>query len=299
MTRPCLMHGAFRITSEIPCCRTVMWFVIDRWAVYRAACKSTGDLFFGAKLIGVVFGLLLALIFQTSGVGDGPSTDGGDRRVTGIGNPKEVTIGQGPIEDQDDDLLKQFERSLVPLRLKYVPAWQGRDHCGLNCLYALLRLESANISYDRLSELAGPVPPGGFNMAQLKEIAKKAGTDVRIVKGDISRLSEVPPPAIIHYGQPNAAGHFICLVSRREEGFACLDGTSGASFNIGGKSGRPLAAVARQASGYLLLPADPVLSSAYLTAIRWAIRCAASLAAFVVIIRLLAARRAVLNFFRT
>ena len=158
----------------------------------------------------------------------------------------------------DDDLLEQFKRSKVPMRFSSPPSWRGGEMCGLNCLYLLLKLTVTNVpslSYDALYRSAGPVPSGGFNMAQLKQIARKWGAELSVIQGDPLRLAELPPPVIVHLGEPDRPGHFVCLVQNQGKVLLFADGTTGGQFTVGDEGTHTVAGLARQASGFMLVPA--------------------------------------------
>lgn len=153
------------------------------------------------------------------------------------------------------DLFAAFKKDNVPVSFANRPLWQGRERCGLNCLYAVLRLCTPGVSYERLERIAGPVPQGGFTLAQLQEIGTRAGADVVAVKGDISRLTELEPPVIVHFGEIEQSGHFVCYARRDSGTMIFLDGTSGTEFTVGGENpSRTITSVLRQASGYMLMP---------------------------------------------
>lgn len=169
-----------------------------------------------------------------------------------------------------DDLLKQFEKSNVPAAFANKPTWQGIDLCGLNCLYVVLRLSAFGTSYTDLRRLAGTVPKGGFNMSQLKAIAEKAKVEVDVIRGDPARIKEMQPPVIVHMGEPDQVGHFICFVRRAGDALVFADGTTGGEFTVGQDGAHPLSGITRRASGYMLVPSRQPRSAR--AAWRWILR---------------------------
>jgi hypothetical protein len=182
--------------------------------------------------------LLLTLLFLQAAIGT-----------------KTAMAGEPVGSDAKDDgsILKKFEQSNVPAAFETQPKWQQPDRCGLNCLYALIRLVEPGITYESIQSRAGKPPPGGFTMSELVSIAGKVGVRVLMIKGDPNRLRDLEPPVILHLGDPSHSGHFICYVRRHGDNFIMADGTSGTQYVVGGEH-HPLAVLTREASGYMLVP---------------------------------------------
>lgn len=154
------------------------------------------------------------------------------------------------------DVMQQFKIEDVPVENSNIPHWYGRDRCGLNCLYAFLQLSGVNVAYSELESAAGPVPKDGFTLSKLQELSNRFGCNAQVLKGDVSQVSRLTPPVIIHFGHPDAKGHFTCFAKKNGQSFLLLDGTSGGMLNYRSDSaGRDLSRLLRNASGYIMAPA--------------------------------------------
>ena len=154
---------------------------------------------------------------------------------------------------ENTDLFEAFKKDGVPVKLESQPTWAGKNKCGLNALYAFLRLSGNHISYSKLVELAGKVPEQGYNLEQLEAIAEKAGTGVAMLKGSMSEFSRQSPPILVHFGEPGITGHFVCYAKSEGGVMVFLDGTSGATFTIGDVNTQGYSNFLRSASGYMLV----------------------------------------------
>jgi len=161
------------------------------------------------------------------------------------------------IEPKDSDLFHEFKEAGIPLRFDALPSWQGKDRCGLNCVYAMLRLNHVRISYRDLEQKAGPVPTGGFNMQKLKELCESCGFPVEVIHGSISHALRLDPPLILHIGNLESPGHFMCVASHANGSYVLLDGTSGTIKSYSNGTGvNSIASLERASSGYFLVPKD-------------------------------------------
>jgi len=155
----------------------------------------------------------------------------------------------------DKALDEIFVRDGVPCNIGRLAAWQGRDRCGLNCVYALLARSGKPVSYEALERRAGPIPKGGLSFAQMQELAEECGLECKIIEGSVTELGKLPPPAIVHLGNVDHSGHFVCYIANNNVSLTFLDGSSGGTFEAGISSGRSLDAMSRIASGFILVPA--------------------------------------------
>jgi hypothetical protein len=184
---------------------------------------------------------------------DEPTVVGSGIKVIGPGaraiipKPKEETL-------PSESFSSIFAKDEVPCRFEVSPSWQGPDRCGLNCLFAMLNLTGRAVSYNKLSEQAGPIPKGGLSAEQMMRLAEHFGLKCMLLKGDITELDSLKPPAIVHIGDLDRPGHFICYYSHSGDALLFIDGTSGGTFTAGNMQGRSLESLARKSSGYMIVP---------------------------------------------
>jgi len=212
-------------------------------------CQSLRQLFYCFCAVG--YGLTAAAVYAQKD----PNIDGTGPRVRGPGArvlpavPRDETL-------IDDSLSSLFERDRVPCSFEVLPSWQGRDHCGLNCVFALLTLAGRPVTYPTLSARAGTIPKGGLSLEQMLQLTEDFGLRCVLITGDVRELGKLKPPAIIHLGDVDRPGHFVCYYANQGDRLQFIDGTSGGTFEAGNSVGRSLDSLARWSSGYMLVPSS-------------------------------------------
>lgn len=87
------------------------------------------------------------------------------------------------------------------------------DDCGLACL-AMILLYAGRSSAVRELDLV-PVPPGGFSLLDLKDLARSHGLEARVVVVDPPALRNISSPCILHTVTPMQEHHFeVCYGGR-------------------------------------------------------------------------------------
>ena len=181
---------------------------------------------------------------------EGPPVQGPGAKATPLVASEDTSV-------RVQSLAELMKRDQVPCQFPALPDWQHPDYCGINCLYAFLNLGGTPVDYGVLRTTVGQVPPGGLSIQRLCEVATSFGATCEVVQGSLEDIRENGPPAIVHLGDLERPGHFVCYYSSSEHGMHLLDGTTGASVLAGKDRGQSLAAIARQASGYFLISRRP------------------------------------------
>lgn len=105
--------------------------------------------------------------------------------------------------------------------------WRSEMHCGVNCLYVLLRSLGTNVTYDRLCEQTA-LGPDGTSMAELARVSGSYGVPLVAVRSGPDGIDQWPLPAIVHQQRVmSSTGHFILLVGYNGDVFSVLDSTTG------------------------------------------------------------------------
>ncbi|HUE72086.1 MAG TPA: cysteine peptidase family C39 domain-containing protein [Pirellulaceae bacterium] len=96
-------------------------------------------------------------------------------------------------------------------------SWSQPGRCGVNCLYAMLRLAGRDVTY---SELCSTVPSDqtrGSNLADLESAAKRYGVSAHTRKVSTSKIPELVPPFILHMelADVSGSGHFVTVYNMR------------------------------------------------------------------------------------
>lgn len=121
-----------------------------------------------------------------------------------------------------------IEASNVPCNLGGPAAWQSVDYCGINCAYLILKSKEIDIKYNELVKAVKEIPKGGLSLLQVKELCEKFGLICTICKDETGGLESIEPPAILHLGEPESPGHFVCYYKKfKGRGFQIVDGTTG------------------------------------------------------------------------
>ncbi|EEM0289059.1 ATP-binding cassette domain-containing protein, partial [Salmonella enterica subsp. enterica serovar Sandiego] len=120
------------------------------------------------------------------------------------------------------------------------------NECGLACLAMLAETQGVITTLDELRNIF-PRSKNGSSLYDLIEISKKLGLDCVPVQYSIEELSEIPLPAILHYGE----GHYVLLVYRKGKHVCVLNPAVGnqlLTYN----------ALKKNISGYALILSNPV-----------------------------------------
>jgi ABC-type bacteriocin/lantibiotic exporter with double-glycine peptidase domain len=137
-------------------------------------------------------------------------------------------------------------------------------YCGVNSMYALLRLLGAQVSYQEM-EAELPVGPAGSTLKDMREVACRHGVAARVVRATPEQLWRCELPVIAHLEKNStddfdnqSRGHFVVLVQADSQFVRYIDGTSGFVKTTSADE------FVRQWSGLLLVPAPSAWSSVYL-----------------------------------
>lgn len=159
--------------------------------------------------------------------------------------------------DRDiETVVDQCVRDNVPCKFPKTVSWQKHNRCGLNSVYLMIRLMGGHVSYPDLERAAGSMPPDGLSLSQMVSLAKEFGLDCEVVYGPPESIAELSPPAVIHLGDPEKSGHYVCYYHKQlnPRAYRFVDGTSGALFDVSAESPSTLSSFGRDASGYAMIP---------------------------------------------
>ena len=123
--------------------------------------------------------------------------------------------------------------------------WRNPRRCGVNCLYAYLRLHGSQI---QMSELITSIPIGekGSSLKALKDASRLGHFDSMVVKTTPHDIQRFSLPAIAHID--SREGHYVLILRAGTGNVTVADMTSG---KVETKS---LDLFAQNWSGYLLVP---------------------------------------------
>jgi hypothetical protein len=132
--------------------------------------------------------------------------------------------------------------------------------CGHNCLFMLLRLRGADVSYDKV---LGQVPehPLGASLWELKQGAYRLGVRTRVIRCSLDQLATASSqaPVIVHFlryhKKVSPTGHYFLVLGVGQERIDCVDGTSGERIQC------KIPYFERHWDGYALVPCEPPSSS--------------------------------------
>ncbi|WP_158829044.1 cysteine peptidase family C39 domain-containing protein [Mucilaginibacter lacusdianchii] len=89
----------------------------------------------------------------------------------------------------------------------------AEDDCGRACLAMILLYAGRPSAVRELDRV--PVPPGGFSLLELKDLARSHGLDARVVVVDPPALRKISSPCILHTLTPMQEHHFeVCYGGR-------------------------------------------------------------------------------------
>jgi Peptidase C39 family len=104
--------------------------------------------------------------------------------------------------------------------------WRHTKRCGLNCLYVMLRMIGAQVSYQTLgSEVQ--VTDQGTTMAELVRVAALHGAILQPMRATKESIPQWSLPAIIHLQNQDLTAHYVLLLRSTGNGFVVLDCNSG------------------------------------------------------------------------
>lgn len=172
-------------------------------------------------------------------------------------SPRAVRPTEQDIDFQQ--LPELFSHDEVPCRFPPFEPWQKNEACGLNCVYLLLHLTGHPVNYKQLSAAAGPMPKGGLSLEQMKQLCSQFGLACDVVYGDPARsLARAQAPLVLHLGDANKPGHYICLFDKQDSppAYSFVDGSTGIELEVREDRGQSLDVVSRVASGYMLVPSQ-------------------------------------------
>lgn len=115
------------------------------------------------------------------------------------------------------------------------------NECGLACIAMLAQTQGVNVSLEALREIF-PASDHGSSLNDLGNILAKLGISTAPVIFEHSELSEVPLPAILHYG----ASHYVLLAYRKGNQVCVMNPAIGEQW-------LPFASLKREISGYALI----------------------------------------------
>lgn len=102
--------------------------------------------------------------------------------------------------------------------------WRNPLRCGVNCLYGYLQINGQNRSLEQVS-LETKLGPRGASLHELARVANLMGVPSSITKLDLSDLSRIPLPAIVHMDVKG--GHFRLLLQVKKDEVTTADMISG------------------------------------------------------------------------
>jgi Peptidase C39 family len=147
-----------------------------------------------------------------------------------------------------------FEQQGVPASFEILSDWQRVDYCGLNTVFAFVNIAGQVRTLAEVRSFAGDVGAGGYNIEVMKNTARACGVPCEVIFGDVATLSRSDVPTVIHVGDGESAGHFVCLYLVSEDGenlqYGLVDGSSGGARIL---SQKEMQTFARECSGYMLV----------------------------------------------
>lgn len=115
------------------------------------------------------------------------------------------------------------------------------NECGLACIAMLAQTQGINVSLETLREMF-PASDHGSSLNDLGNILARLGIATAPVIFEHSELSDVPLPAILHYG----ANHYVLLAYRKGNHVCVMNPAIGEQW-------LPFASLKREISGYALI----------------------------------------------
>ncbi len=154
----------------------------------------------------------------------------------------------------------------VPEKLRFEQKWQGKAHCGINALYAMLRVKGKAVDLGDISTRL-VLPESGASLEQLRELAARYGLATQVINTTPEQLRSLPMPLIMHQAMSEKGksdrDHFVLVVGLDTAGrYAVIDGTTGMLFYM-----QP-AALESMWSGYALIADSGVRAAGSGTALK-------------------------------
>ena len=154
----------------------------------------------------------------------------------------------------------------VPDKLRFEQKWQGKAHCGINALYAMLRVKGKTVDLGDISTRL-VLPESGASLEQIRELAARFGLDAQVIKTTPEQLRSLPMPLILHQAMSEKGksdrDHFVLVVGLDTDGrYAVIDGTTGMLFYT-----QP-AALESMWSGYALIADSGIRATGAGTALK-------------------------------
>jgi hypothetical protein len=114
-----------------------------------------------------------------------------------------------------------------------VGSWRTPMFCGVNSMYAFLRLHGAQVSHRQMEDEL-PVGQAGSTLKDMREVACRHGVTARVVRATPEQLWRCELPVIAHLEKEStddfdnqARGHFVVLVQADRRVVSYIDGTTG------------------------------------------------------------------------
>jgi len=124
--------------------------------------------------------------------------------------------------------------------------WRVANQCSVNSLYVFLRLHGQEPTYAAIEERI-PVGKRGTSLAEMRRCAAEFGLNTEVVKATPDALSSCPLPAIAHCEEQVGSGHYVVVLSTKEDWVEFVDGTTGV------RDYSPMTDFRKRWSGYLLV----------------------------------------------
>ncbi len=132
-----------------------------------------------------------------------------------------------------------------------LPGWRRENHCGVNCLYVMMKMQNIPCSYEELCGRTA-VTDQGSSMLELARVARLHGLPLTPVSSSSESIAGWPLPAVVHFQQAeDFTGHYVLYLGRKNDLHRVLDCTSGEL--VGLSDGDFLS----KWSGYVLLRSGP------------------------------------------
>ena len=96
------------------------------------------------------------------------------------------------------------------------PSGPPEPECGAHCLYVALRALDVPAKHDEVKDKLGPLPPGGYSLGSIEEVAQGYGLEMLGVTTSVENLRLRPErfACIAHL----SGNHFVLLAAAPEEG---------------------------------------------------------------------------------
>jgi ABC-type bacteriocin/lantibiotic exporter with double-glycine peptidase domain len=126
----------------------------------------------------------------------------------------------------------EAQENSVPTLLQLEKPWQRGMCCGVNALYAFLRINDVEADYDQILFKLSPSTQGS-SLEELRQVANPLVGRTQVLRYAEEDLASIPLPFIAHASGAGAAnGHFVCVFGFSGDDVLVIDGAEGVVRHI-------------------------------------------------------------------